>query len=208
MWPANAAHVHSAQDCEYATKELVVVQKRDDLDKIGDVLLEFFGSDRIVKSLDEIHRFGLSGWEKWWQTELALFLAKSDHLVSEWDMEHPFDVDKRTKLSQTRMALDIGFRLKRHAKDEWHFIELKQDDDYKKCIDKMARDADKVFSARKDSFDGLRIRYIACAGAFLSVADEDEVLDYAERALDKFDIDVSDGFLINPIGKYHSMLVL
>jgi len=185
-----------------------VAAKKDDLEKIGDVLLEFFKSERIVKSLDEIHKFGLSGWEKWWQTELALFLANADHMISEWDMEHPFDVDKRTRLSQSRMALDIGFRLKRHAKDEWHFMELKQDNDYKRCVDRMARDADKVFSARKNSFDGLKIRYIACAGAFLTVKDEDEVLDYAEKALDKFDIDSSDGFYLEKVGKYHSMLIL
>lgn len=182
--------------------------KKDDLDKIGDILLEFFKSKRIVTSLDAIHKFGLSGWEKWWQTELALFLAEAEHLISEWDMEHPFDVDKRTRLAQSRMALDIGFRLKRHAKDEWHFVELKQDNDYKKCIDRMARDADKVFSARKQSFDGLKVRYIACAGAFLTVTDEDKVLDYAEQALGNFDIDASDGFYIDKVGKFHSMLIL
>jgi hypothetical protein len=182
--------------------------KKHDLDKIGDVLLEFFKTERIVTSLNSIHQYGLSGWEKWWQTELALFLANADHIIAEWDMEHPFDTDKRTRLAQSRMALDIGFRLKRHAKDEWHFVELKQDNDYKKCIDRMARDADKVFSARKHSFDGLRVRYIACAGAFLTVEDEDEVLDYAESALERFDIDAGDGFYIDKVGKFHSMLIL
>lgn len=181
--------------------------KKDDLDKISDVLLEFFLTERIVRSLDQIHKFGLTGWEKWWQTELALFLANADHLISEWDMEHPFDVDKRTRLAQTRMALDIGFRLRRHAKNEWHFVELKQDNDYKRCIDRMARDADKVFSARKSSFDGLSIRYIACAGAFLTVDDDEIVLDYAEQALDSFDIDANDGFFIEKVGKHHSMLI-
>ena len=182
--------------------------KKDDLDKIGEVLLEFFKTQRISDSLDAIHKFGLSGWEKWWQTELALFLARADHIIAEWDMEHPFDTDKRTRLVQSRMALDIGFRLKRHAKDEWHFVELKQDNDYKKCIDRMARDADKVFSARKHSFDGLKVRYIACAGAFLTIKDENNVLDYAEKALDKLDIDFDDGFYIDKVGKYHSMLIL
>jgi dsDNA-binding SOS-regulon protein len=182
-------------------------QKKDDLDKISEVLLEFFKTQRIVDSLDAIHKYELSGWEKWWQTELALFLAHADHLISEWDMEHPFDTDKRTRLSQSRMALDIGFRLKRHSKDEWHFIELKQANEYKKCIDRMASDANKVFSARKHSFDGLKVRYIACAGTFLTEKNEDKVLDYAEQALDKLDIPIDDGFFIEKVGKYHSMLI-
>ncbi len=181
-------------------------QKKDDLDKISDVVLDFFKTKRIVDSLNAIHDCGLSGWEKWWQTELALFLAQTDR-IGDWDMEHPFDTDKRTRLAQSRMALDIGFRLKGHAKDDWYFVELKQDNDYKKCVDRMARDADKVFSARKQSFDGLKVRYVACAGVFLTEKDEDMVLDYAEDSLDKLDIEFGDGFFIEKIGKFHSMLI-
>lgn len=179
---------------------------KDDLDKIGHVLLDFFETKRIRESLTAIHTLGISGWEKWWQTELAIYLADADP-IAEWDMEHPFDTDKRKNHSQARMALDIGFRLKRHAKDEWHFVELKQDNDYKRCIDKMCRDADKVFSARKHSFDGLRVRYIACAGAFLTIKDEDAVLKYAEEALDSLGVDEDDGLYLEPISKHHSLLI-
>jgi hypothetical protein len=65
------------------------------------------------------------------------------------------------------MALDIAFRLKRYKKNEWFFVELKQDDDDRRCVDRMCRDAGKVFAARKRSTSDLRIRYIACAGIFL-----------------------------------------
>ena len=37
--------------------------------------------------------------------------------LAEWDMEHPFDTDLRTRLEQIRMSLDIGFRLKRRVDD-------------------------------------------------------------------------------------------
>ena len=178
---------------------------KDDLDKIGEVLLDFFETKRIQASLTSIHRLGISGWEKWWQTELAIYLSDAEK-IAEWDMEHPFDVDKRKGLAQSRMALDIGFRLKRHAKEEWHFVELKQDNDYKKCIDKMCRDADKVFAARHRSFNGLRVRYIACAGSFLSIKDEEAVLKYAQEALDSIDLD-ADGLYLEPIGKHHSLLI-
>lgn len=179
--------------------------QQDDLDKISDVLLDFFQTKRIRDSLTAIHDFKVTGWEKWWQTELALYLASAES-ISEWDMEHPFDIDKRTGLAQARMAIDIGFRLKRHVADEWHFVELKQNDDYKRCIDMMCRDADKVFSARKHSFEGLRARYIACAGAFLSVKDEDAVIRYAEEALDSIDVDV-DGIFLEQVSKHHSLII-
>lgn len=134
-----------------------------------------------------------------------MYLGNSDH-ISEWDMEHPFDIDKRTSLKQNRMALDIGFRLKRHAKDSWYFVELKQDNNYKVCIDKMCRDAEKVFSAKTKSFDGLTVRFIACAGIFLSATDDETVLDYAESALDRIGVDEADIY-IEKVGKHHSLLI-
>lgn len=182
-----------------------MLMNKDDLDKIADVLFDFFKTKRICESLEKLHKNNISGWEKWWQTELALYLSAANS-IAEWDMEHPFDTDKRTGLVQARMALDIGFRLKRHLKDEWHFIELKQNNNYKKCIDEMCRDAKKVFAARKLSFDGLRVRYIACAGAFLSTEPEADLISYAEEALDRIDVD-SDGMFLEPIGKYHSLLI-
>ncbi len=177
----------------------------DDLDKISDVLLDFFDNKRITEALGKICEFGVSGWEKWWQVELALYLSHADDTIAEWDMEHPFDTDKRTRLAQNRMALDIGFRLKRQAKDHWYFVELKQADDYRACIDRMCKDADKVFSSRKKSFDGLGIRYIACAGVFRE-ASEESVLDYAEKALDRADIE-HDGFYFEKLAKGYNLLV-
>lgn len=177
----------------------------DDLDKISEVLLDFFDNKRIVDALGKISEFGVSGWEKWWQVELALYLSHADATIAEWDMEHPFDTDRRTRLAQNRMALDIGFRLKRHAKDQWYFVELKQADDYRACIDRMVKDADKVFCSRKASFDGLNIRYIACAGVFGEAAEE-AVLDYAEKALDRAGID-HDGFYFEKLAKGYHLLV-
>ncbi|MDH0340728.1 hypothetical protein ACSVCE_06530 [Chromobacterium haemolyticum] len=183
-----------------------MVAQKNDLDQIGEVLLGFFKTKRIRDSLEDIHQVGITGWEKWWQTELAMYLSSAD-TIAEWDMEHPFETDRRSQLSQSRMALDIGFRLKRYAKDEWHFIELKQHNDYKLCIDRMCRDADKVFSARKHSFDGIRVRYIACAGAFLSVKNTAAILEYAEEALDSINAESKHPYL-EPISKHHLLLII
>ena len=179
--------------------------QKDDLDKIGDVLFDFFRCSRIVKSLEDMHEVGISGWEKWWQIELAIYLANADS-IAEWDMEHPFDTDKRTSLKQNRMALDIGFRIKRHNKNEWLFVELKQNNNYIACINNMCKDVEKVFSARTKSFDGLNVRFIACAGVFLTEKDDEKVLDYAEEALDRIGVD-SARIYLEKVGKHHSLLI-
>lgn len=178
----------------------------DDLDKISDVMLAFFKTKRIRDSLDLFHELEVTGWEKWWQAELAVYLGQSD-AIAEWDMEHPFDTDRRTSLAQNRMALDIGFRLKRYAQDSWYFVELKQHNDYQTCIQRMGKDIGKVFSARKRSFDGLKVRYIACAGLFLAEKDEDAIVDYAETLLESLDVD-SDGVILEPAGKHHSLIII
>ena len=45
--------------------------KQEDLQIIWNVLLEFFETPRIVESLARIKQVGVSGWEKWWQTEMV-----------------------------------------------------------------------------------------------------------------------------------------
>ena len=120
-------------------------------------------------------------------------------------MEHNFDTDRRTKIAQDRMALDIGFRLKRHAKDQWYFLELKQADDYQDCINRMMKDAVKVFSGRKKSFEGLSIRYIACAGVFLD-AGEKEVAEYLEKCADKNGIEI-DGHYYEKLCEGYKLLL-
>ena len=177
----------------------------DDLDNISDVLFDFFSNKRIVETLGRIGEFGVTGWEKWWQVEFALYLSHADDTIAEWDMEHNFDTDKRTKLAQNRMALDIGFRMKGYAKDQWYFVELKQADDFKACIDRMCKDAEKVFSSRKKSFENISIRYIACAGVFRE-APEDDALDYAEKVLKRAGID-HDGFHFEKLAEGYNLLV-
>lgn len=177
---------------------------KDDLDKISNVLFAFFRNKRISDSLTSFHELEITGWEKWWQTELALFLSQADG-IADWVIEHPFDVDGRSRSSKLRMSLDIGFRLKHHSTSDWHFVELKQDNDYKRCIEKMCTDADKVFTARTRSFDNLGIRFIACAGVFLDIKDDDEVIEYV---MDAYGSDLGDEDIrMERVGKHHSLLV-
>jgi len=52
----------------------------------------------------------------------------------------------------------------------------------------------------------LKVRYIACAGIFLK-NDEDTILDYAEKQMDKNRIPYDDGFFVEVINEHHMMLV-
>jgi len=178
----------------------------DHLGKISETILEFFKEKRVSESIAKFHEMKVTGWEKWWQMEFAVFLD-SYSKITEWDMEHKFQTDKRSSLGQDSMALDIGFKFKGGKKDEWYFVELKQALSYKECISRMMLDANKVFSARKKSSDGLLISYIACAGIFLN-EEEDVILDYAEVCAKKDDIPCDDGFFIEKIDKHHTLLVL
>ncbi len=183
-----------------------MASSREDLIKVSAVLLEFFALKRIRTSITNFRELGVTGWEKWWQAELAVHLAGSDE-VTEWVMEHPFNTDRRTSRIQTRMSLDIGFRLKRHRFDTWYFVELKQHDSYQHCVRRMVNDAEKAFSARRRSFDGLAMRYVACAG--VCVADgtsREDIAAFAVEQLDQSGLDAH-GVLIDKVGKHHQLIV-
>ena len=105
-----------------------------DFDFTFDVLAGFFGQTRIQRTLETIEDIGISGWEKWWQIELALYL--SDHPeVSDWEMEESFYTDLRRQQKQNAIAVDLCFRRKKHSRDAMLVLELKQNQDWKKCID-------------------------------------------------------------------------
>jgi len=177
-----------------------MASSKSEFEKISSVLDSFFESQRIKDALKHIYEHDISGWEKWWQIELAMHLSTLPN-IGEWDMEHRFVTDKRTRIAQDAMALDIGFRLKSHSLGTWYFVELKQNNDYRRCIDNMAKDADKVFSARKRSNHGVTIRYIACAGIFLT-CDHDELIEYANDRLN------FDHYALAEVSDHHTLLLL
>ena len=178
-----------------------------ELQKVSDVLIEFARTNRVQESLTQFLEADVTGWEKWWQMELAVFLDKSEK-IAEWDMEHAFDTDRRTALKQDRMAIDIAFRMKRHASDSWYFVELKQDNDYQKLLKRMGKDIEKVLSARTRSFGGLKVRYMACAGIFADQGHPyEEVIEYAETLMESLGAS-SGGVILEEVGKHHTLIVI
>jgi hypothetical protein len=151
------------------------------------VLTDFFGQRRIQRTLDAIHGTEVSGWEKWWQVELALYL--SDHPeVGSWNMEERFFTDRRRCSTNDSMAIDLCFRRKRCSKDAMIYLELKQDAEWKRCMENMLRDAVKVFQAQTRSHEGASMRSFFVAGIYPSIA-KVEVHDYVEKRLDELEID-------------------
>jgi hypothetical protein len=158
-----------------------------DFDFTWDLLTEFFGQKRIQNALLAIHECGATGWEKWWQIELAIYVSAHDD-VGDWNMEERFFTDLRRNVQKDSIAVDLSFRRKRCAKDASIFLELKQDADWKCCIENMLRDATKVFSAQKRSHEGTAVRSFFVAGIYPREP-KAEVHDYIEGRLDELQVD-------------------
>lgn len=147
----------------------------------------FFKQSQIQTALAMIEEKGISGWEKWWQIELALFLSEHDD-VGDWNMEEPFYTDLRRHTSQDFMAIDLCFRRKRHSTERLIFLELKQDLDWKRCVANMLSDAEKVYSAQSRSMLGTEIRNFFLAGIYPSES-KAEVHDYIEVLAEGREVD-------------------
>jgi hypothetical protein len=151
------------------------------------LLTDFFGQKRIQRTLHAIHETGVSGWEKWWQVELALYLSDRDE-VGDWNMEERFFTDRRRSVDKDSIAVDLCFRRKRCAKEAMIYLELKQDEDWQRCIENLLRDALKAFQAQSRSQEGASWRNFFVAGMYPS-APKVEVHDYLKKRLADLDID-------------------
>jgi hypothetical protein len=151
------------------------------------VLAGFFSQQRIQRTLAAIDGTDVTGWEKWWQVELALYLSDHDD-VADWNMEERFYTDLRRSVEKDCIAVDLSFRRKKCSKDAWIFLELKQDPDCKRCIDNMLRDAVKVANSHSRSHEGAAIRSFFVAGIYRSESKAD-VHDYIDKRSDELDIE-------------------
>ena len=159
----------------------------EDFDFTVNLLTAFFSKARIRGTLQKIFETEATGWEKWWQIELAMFLCDYED-VAEWDMEEVFLTDLRTSISKDRMAIDVCFRRKGYTKGHFVFLELKQDRDWKRCIGNMLRDAEKFSTSHKRSESGLTVRSFFLVGVYPSEG-KAEVHNFIEEAAGQRDVD-------------------
>jgi hypothetical protein len=125
---------------------------RKDFDFTVSLFEDFFAQTKIQKSLAVIEERKISGWELWWQIELATFLSGHPGR-HEWRREHPIDVDRRKDKEKFKLFADFIIRPKHHARQRYVLIELKQNSSTKTCITNMAKDAVKVWKAKESSLD-------------------------------------------------------
>lgn len=153
-----------------------------------DLLSGFFKQSRVQRALKAIAETDISGWEKWWQIELCLYASEHED-VGDWDMEEPFFTDRRSEREKDIIAVDFCFRRKKHSCDSMIFLELKQNIDWKLCINNMMRDAEKINRSQIRSHNNAKIRNFFVAGVYPS-ASKTEVHDYVFQRADELNIDV------------------
>lgn len=158
-----------------------------DFDFTLTLLSDFFAQKRIRSTLAKIADAEVTGWEKWWQIELAMFMSEYDD-IAEWNIEEEFLTDRRQSTTKDFIAIDLCFRRKRHASDRLVFLELKQDLDWKRCISNMLRDAEKFYSGHTRSLSDAEVRSFFLAGVYLRMP-KAEVHDYIEDATQAREID-------------------
>jgi hypothetical protein len=158
-----------------------------DFDFTVGIVTAFFGQGRIRRSLAAIAETEVTGWEKWWQIEFAMFLSEHDE-VAEWDIEEEFLTDRRCAVTKDFVAADISFRRKKHALDRLIILELKQDFEWKRCIANMLSDAQKIHTVQSRSLSGAAIRSFFVVGVYHSVG-KAEAHDYIEQLTDSRDIE-------------------
>lgn len=118
----------------------------EDLRFVTSVVDGFFRKPLVRKKLKIIREKGITGWEKWAQVELGIFL--DDHeSVMQAGREEMFEVDQR-KSNRSTAFIDFVFRKKNCAKDLLLGVELKQSDSFTTCLSKMIEDANKLYALK------------------------------------------------------------
>ncbi len=164
---------------------------RADFGHVTSKIGAFFDRSTVQSALARITKQEVTGWERWWQIELGTWLGEQ-HLIGEWVMEEPFEVDARHGSGKTSMLIDIGFRLKNHSTEEWIFLELKQNRSWRTCINNMLSDVEKVNTAKKRSTaNGLMIRNFFAVGIHpFEETSKAEVKDHIEKGCEDRGLEV------------------
>jgi hypothetical protein len=167
-----------------------------DFSYVRDKVNEFFRRRTVQRAFGLIDARSISGWERWWQVEFAIWLSGHDD-VGDCFLEVVFNTDLRRNTEKDWIALDIGFRLKGFSRNELLFLELKQNSDWRRCIENMLLDVEKVYSAQKYSVNnGFMIRNFFVLGAYPTRdTTKKEVHDYVQQRANELNISIERGHL-------------
>jgi hypothetical protein len=125
---------------------------KDDFEFIDGLLTEFFQRRNLKSALNVIHAQDITGWEIWFQIELARFLA--DHESEpEWYREESLEFDYRMEKTRYFFKPDFIIRKKGAAVDRYVALEIKQHRQMGNCINNMIADLLKVAKMRRSEID-------------------------------------------------------
>ena len=176
----------------------------DQKHKLVQLLAGFFRAKRSIQSLQFLCKWQTRGWEKWWQHELAMHLARSRQ-IAEWETEHRVPVANTGKRGPKHMYFDVAVKFKQHFPSQWFLLELKQSEDFRACLRQMKKDMKKFVTSDGEHLQGLgRMAY---AGVVPGHEDDDEIKEYAEDLLEDMGIE-KQHITIRHIGKHHKLVVI
>ena len=169
------------------------------------LLRGFFRTNHAKESLKVLHQSQITGWEKWWQIEFGIYLAKSKK-VAHWTHEHrvfhPSKIGHRRKSS----LVDIGIQFKYIEPQKLFALELKQNINAKKCIDAMALDMGKVLRYENGSDRSPSVYRFTYVGIVPSCESDDEIIELCEECINDNYPD-GEGVKILRLGTYFKMIV-
>lgn len=107
-------------------------------------------------------------------------------------MEEAFFTDMRRNSAKDTIAIDIGFRLKGFSKAEMLFLELRQNSDWRRCIENMLLDIEKVDCAQTYSIENkIMIRNFFVVGVYpTGETSKKQVHDYIQARAEDLGIEV------------------
>ncbi len=130
---------------------------------------KFFSQAKIKKQLNIIDETNITGWEVWFQVELALFLNECDN-VPIWMREVPCMTDKRRNKIKNKGIIDFYLREKNKSTNKMIALELKQIKSIKSCITAMNKDIDKFNSLKQK--ERVFVRSFWCVGIHQSIGEQ------------------------------------
>lgn len=116
-----------------------------------DILKPFFAEPRIIDVLKTLKNYDWAGWEKWLQIEMLHFLTKHEK-ISAFSKELKF---KKKAKQEKNIFVDLGFKIKGTHGEELILVEIKRKKSLKPCLNESLKDAEKIKTIPKSSFNEL-----------------------------------------------------
>lgn len=119
-----------------------------DFNFLKNLLTEFLSQPDLIERFQIMKQTKISGWETWFQIELAIFLQQHEN-VAEWERESRHSLDKRKKDYRNNVSIDFYIRQK-YAQESIP-LEIKQNEVARTCIKNMIDDIEKFRNIRRSS---------------------------------------------------------